>query len=57
MKRERYRLEMPPRRCWNCKDAIDAARRVPLCPVCRRTYGWGIFVGGVIVGALMKLIG
>lgn len=45
------------RTCWNCRDVISDARKVALCPVCRRTYGVGGFVGGVIValaGGVLK---
>lgn len=39
-------------RCWNCADYT--ASRIRLCPVCSRTYGLGAFVGGLLVGALVR---
>lgn len=41
--------------CKNCKDELKDWRLIPLCPICRRTYGWGAAVGGVITGILVKL--
>lgn len=49
-------VEPPPRRCWNCKDAVAAANRIKLCPVCSRTYGLGGFVGGLIIGIVMHFL-
>jgi hypothetical protein len=42
--------------CINCDDVMDGAKRIRLCPVCRRTYGRGALIGGVIAGVVMKLL-
>jgi RNA polymerase subunit RPABC4/transcription elongation factor Spt4 len=43
------------KRCVNCKDVMRWDKKVRLCPVCRRTYGWGAFIGGLVGGIIVKL--
>lgn len=44
-------------RCWNvaCKDELNG--KLVLCTSCRTIGAAGIFVGGVIVGILLKIFG
>lgn len=43
------------RQCKSCDDFIDLDRRVPICKTCRLLFGWGMFVGGAIVDALVAI--
>jgi hypothetical protein len=48
------------RRCKLCNDALAPMKRLPVCQTCRRVGGWGMFIGGVIVGlvgGILKLKG
>lgn len=39
-----------------CGDRLRPYVRFPLCPSCRYAYGWGGFIGGLIVGIGLAIL-